>query len=172
MVTILLSSLSGPAGNFLGRNNRHPLNSDFVPTYDFHSQFERAASGRKTYVCFQFVSLCGGVKNAIRCSGDVVADRQGLRKKSYVNGPHNSQLTVAFASSVQPEINRALQYVDLDKSEEEKVWLGEDEMGWCRKGKFQQLRSTVHAQWLAQPVPAFSSNGEQTRTAEAHWLAL
>jgi hypothetical protein len=64
--------------------------------------------------------------------------------------------TVASRHSLLPRKNGPLLYVNLNNSEEEKVRLGEDEMGWCRKDKFQQFPSTVHAPRLAYPVPAFS----------------
>jgi hypothetical protein len=58
-------------------------------------------------------------------------------------------LTVASRQGAFPKNNGPQIYVNPIWSREEKVRLGEDEMGWCRKDKFQQFPSTVHAHRLA-----------------------
>lgn len=73
------------------------------------------------------------------------------------------RLTVASRHCLLPGKNGPLHYYATRKNRlrDEKSRLGEDEMVWCRKGKFQIDPSTVHAQRLAYPVPSFSRATEQ-----------
>lgn len=129
-----------------------PRNYRCSPANDNLNQFEFCPRWLRTYVCFLWVA-----PRQYGCWG-------GVRTREF-NAlfmlPRGYSKTVAFAPSVTPETNRALQYVNLHRSQEERV---SAEIRATRQ--YSDLSTHAASRWVRQRLThtASSRTAGQTRT--------